>query len=208
MVPRRVWVILVVLLLVAACTGTSDAPTARFSVLQYPEDGDPAAGSRYEGEGDFAAGEVVYTLLVEGEPAIERRELGDITHVGWVGEEVYYESEDTPEALASRALRNGLAASTDALSFLQSIADEVSEVGQEVVRGTETTHFRAVGQLSKLGAPPEDNRFPIEVWIDEGGRTRRYRYQPLGGGENIVWEFYDFGVSVDVRPPPPEKVRG
>lgn len=206
---RRIWplLLLVVVAIVTACSGTSDAPTARFTVLAYLEDGGSEPGSRFEGEGNFASGEVVYTLMIEGEPAFERQEIGARSYNRAVGEDVYHGSDETPEALASRRLRNGLAASTDALRHLESIADEVTEVGREEVRGTETTHYRAVAHLSQLGAPPEDDRFPVEVWIDEAGRTRRYRYEILGGGEIFVWEFYDFGVTVDLEAPPPEKVR-
>jgi hypothetical protein len=205
---RRIWpLVLVVVAIATACSGTSDAPTARFTILQYPEEGGSVPGSRFEGEGNFASGEVIYTLMIEGEPAFEHQEIGDRSYNRAVGEDVYRGSGETPEARAARAVRNGLAAATDALSHLESIADEVSEVGREEVRGTGTTHYRAVAHLSKLGAPPEDDRFPVEVWIDDSGRTRRYRYEILGGNENYVWEFYDFGVTVDLEAPPPEKVR-
>lgn len=44
--------------------GTSDAPTARFTILQHSENG---GTSRFEGEDDFVTGDVSYTLMVEGE---------------------------------------------------------------------------------------------------------------------------------------------
>lgn len=81
-------------------------------------------------------------------------------------------------------------------------------MGREEVRGTETTHYRGVVNLGEMGAPPEYDRFPLEVWIDDSGRTRRYSQQQLGSESTVVWEFYDFGISVDLVPPPPEKVRG
>ncbi|HEV2808943.1 MAG TPA: hypothetical protein VGV93_00920 [Acidimicrobiales bacterium] len=207
--PRLYLLIFAVASGLAACSSTSDAPTARFTILGYPEDGGSVPGSRYEGEGDFASGEVIYTLMVEGEPAIERREIGTSTYVRTVGEDDYYESDQTPESLAVRTVRNGLVASPDAVEHLRSIADEVTEVGREEVRGTKTTHYRGVVHLAEMGAPREYDRFPIEVWIDDSGRTRRYSQHPLGSTETIVWEFYDFGVSVeDLVRPPPEKVRG
>lgn len=202
-------VALALVLLAAACSSTSDAPTARFTILAYPEDRGSVPGSRYEGEGDFASGEVIYTLMVEGEPAFERQEMGTLTYMRAVGEDFYFESDETPESLAVRTVRNGLVASPDAVGNLRSIADEVTEVGRDEVRGTETTHYRGVVHLAEMGAPREYDRFPIEVWIDESGRTRRYSYHPIGSKETFVWEFYDFGVSVDdLAPPPPEKVTG
>ena len=204
----RLWTLgLVMTALAAGCGGSSDAPTARFTVLQHSEDGE--ATSRFEGEGDFASGEVAYTLMVGGEPAIERQEIGTKTFMQDAGEDIYYESDETPEALASRAVRNGLVSSTNAVEHLRSIAEEVEEVGEEEVRGTDTIHYRGLVHLAEMGAPPEYDRFPIEVWIDDAGRTRRYSYHPLGSESTVVWEFYDFGISVkDLVPPPPEKVRG
>ena len=82
-------------------------------------------------------------------------------------------------------------------------------MGQEEVRGTDTPHYRGVVHLTEMGAPPEYDRFPIEAWIDDSGRTRRYSHQQLGSETTVVWEFYDFGISVeDLVPPRPEKVRG
>lgn len=57
---------------VAACGGSSDAPTARFTILHHTEN---AGTGRFEGEGDFATGEVSYTWMVEEEPTIEYREI-------------------------------------------------------------------------------------------------------------------------------------
>jgi hypothetical protein len=59
----------------------------------------------------------------------------------------------------------------------------------------------------QLGAPPEYDRFPVEIWVDEEGRTRRYSYHPIGSQETFVWEFFDFGVKVDLEPPPADQVR-
>jgi hypothetical protein len=191
-----------------ACSGSSDAPTARFEIMQYPEEGRP--GATYKGIGDFAAEEVSYTLLIAGEPALERLEFG--TTEGYsknVRAEVWSKTgETTPQAAAAVSLRNNLAASPGALRYLESVADELSEEGAETVRGVPTTHYRAVAHLTQLGAPPEYDRFPVEVWVGEDGRTRRYSYHPIGSPEETyVWEFYDFGTEVALAPPPPDKIR-
>jgi hypothetical protein len=191
-----------------ACSGSSDAPTARFEIMQYPEEG--RLGATYKGIGDFATGEVSYTLFIEGEPALERLEFG--TTEGYsknVSAEVWSETgETTPQAAAAISLRNNLAASPEAFGYLESVADELSEEGTETVRGVQTTHYRATAHLSQLGAPPEYDRFPVEVWVDEDGRTRRYSYHPIGSPEETyVWEFYDFGAEVALAPPPSDKIR-
>ncbi len=204
--PRLCLLICAVASGLAACSGASDAPTARLTMLQHSESG---GTSRFEGEGNFATGEVSYTLMVEGEPAIERQEIGTETYNQYVGEDIFYDAAESPDTLAARAVRNGLAASPNAVEHLRSIAEEVEELGQEDVRGTDTTHYRGVVRLAEMGAPPKYDRFPIEVWIDQAGRTRRYSHQQLGSETTVVWEFYDFGISVeDLVPPPPEKVRG
>ncbi len=202
---RRVvgFVIAAAAVALTACSGSSDAPTARFEIMQYPEEGRP--GATYKGIGDFAAGEVSYTLFIEGEPALERLEFG--TTEGYsknVGAEVWSETgETTPQAAAAISLRNNLAGSPEAFGYLESVADELSEEGTETVRGVQTTHYRATAHLTQLGAPPEYDRFQVEVWVGEDGRTRRYRYHPIGSpDETYIWEFYDFGVEVDLAPPP------
>ncbi len=201
---RLITVALVVAAATTACNGSSDAPTARFEIMQYPEEGRP--GATFKGIGDFDAEEVSYTLFLEGKPSLQRQEFGRvISYTG--GDDEWYKSEQTPGASAAVSVRNNLVASTQALEYLRSIADEVTEVGAETVRGADTTHFRATAHLTQLGAPPEDDRFPVEVWVDKDGRTRRYRYQLVGSEETFVWEFFDFGVKVDLEPPPPGQVK-
>jgi hypothetical protein len=46
----------------------------------------------------------------------------------------------------------------------------------------------------------------VEVWVDGDGRTRRYRYNDWTR-DAYVWELYDFGVSVDLTPPPSDQVK-
>ena len=190
----------------AGCTGSSHGPTARFEVRQYSEESGP--GTTRKGIGDFAAGEVSYTLFAEGAPVAERQEFGtSLSYDRDVEGDVWYKSEQTKEAAASVSLRNNLVASTKSLEYLRSVAD-VSEVGSETVRGVDTTHYRATAHLTKLGAPPEYDRYPVEVWVDEDGRTRRYSHHPVGSdGLTYVWEFFDFGLEVELAPPPADRIR-
>lgn len=57
----------------------------------------------------------------------------------------------TAQAVAVVSFRNNLAASTQALDYLSSVAEDVTEVGTETVRGTETVHYRATVDLTELG---------------------------------------------------------
>lgn len=114
-------------------------------------------------------------------------------------------------------------------------ADDVEEVGEEEVRGDATTHYRATLDLERARdeAPEEQraamdqaiaqlgsNELPVEVWLDEEDRVRRMRYAidlaqmeidaagdaALQGTITTTMEFWDFGVEVDVSPPPDEEV--
>ena len=54
---------------------------------------------------------------------------------------------------------------------------------------------------------------PFDVWIDDDGLARRMKYeQPLPttngakGSMTTTMEMYDFGVEVNVEPPPDDQV--
>ena len=177
---RRAHILIIVVaaaVALVACSGSSDAPTARFEIMQYPEPGVP--GGTFKGIGDFAAGEMTYTLFLGDTVVGERLQLanGDAYTKG-TGEDVW--SLSSAGSDATTPFRNDLVASTDALEYLRSVADEVTEVGAETVRGVDTTHYRATVRLAEAGASPERDHHPVEVWVDENGRTRRYRAQTLG----------------------------
>lgn len=120
---------------------------------------------------------------------------------------------------------------TSGLQFLRG-ASEVTELGTEVIRGTETRHLEVVVDLDKLvEQTPESARddmrklidmytvdtLPLEVWLDDDDRVRRFRQEidystfelpgnpdlgPLEGQTTTVEaEYYDFGTPVDVQLP-------
>jgi hypothetical protein len=123
---------------------------------------------------------------------------------------------------------------TRQLEYLRGVSDSVEKVGVEEVRGVQTTRYEAVVDLArevagqdaeareahdemveKLGA----TKLPVEVWIDDENRVRRYAMDATvtvpedapevpEGGEmqtSIVAEYYDFGTPVDVQAPPPDQ---
>ena len=115
------------------------------------------------------------------------------------------------------------------LDALRGVSGDVEEVGEEEIRGVTTTHYRANVDLEKAEAEvPEERRedfatfsdqlgietLPIEVWIDEEGRARRFSYEVDTPGAadtpastvELVIDLYDFGVEVDVEAPPSEEV--
>lgn len=125
---------------------------------------------------------------------------------------------------------------TAALNYLHGVTDKVEVVGTEEVRGTTTTHYKAVIDLRKAAREvPADlkdditqiakqlgsNTIGTEVWIDNEGRLRKLRYAvdvskaelPSKDGEaapsgtlTATFELFDFGTETSVADPPAEQV--
>lgn len=120
---------------------------------------------------------------------------------------------------------------TTALNFLRGVSEEVDEVGEERLRGVETTRYRAVVDLTEAARETPEGldagiaRFmerlgtsalPVDVWVDREGRLRKLRYRVdlsatgrAEGGSGVIvttLELYGFGVRVDVREPPADEV--
>ncbi len=122
---------------------------------------------------------------------------------------------------------------SNSLALLEGASDSVEEVGSEDVRGEETTHYRATVDLRKAaeqaGAVRDQRQFeafldqfpsetiPVEVWLDEEGRTRRMRIDqpipetpgmsvPPDAGVVMTMELYDFGVDEPIEIPAADQV--
>lgn len=202
----------VVALALVACTGdrqpVSTAPTAKYTVEQYVEGrNDPVL--TVEGRGDFARAVMVDTRYLRGRPFVERLTIDNVTYTRYVDEDHWEKGVDaaTPEARALIAIRNALFDPSRSISYLRSVSTDVTAAGQEDVRGDRTTRYRATVDLGRADGPP-GYVVALDVWVDKFDRTRRLRHPILGESESIVvWELYDFGVPVDVAPPPTEQVR-
>lgn len=116
---------------------------------------------------------------------------------------------------------------TQSLEYLKAAGD-VEEVGSDRVRGVDTTQYHAVVDLrevarngteqvassvERLIAATGTAEVPADVWIDSNGLLRRmsYRYRvsqgALGASSvSVTMDLFDFGVEVDVTPPPPNQV--
>jgi hypothetical protein len=121
---------------------------------------------------------------------------------------------DVDELRSSNETASGLA--------LLSGAEEVEEVGEEDIDGTETTHYRATIDLRKAaeeaGAITDRARFEqfverlgdedvdVDVWLDGEERVRRLRYEQAvpdqrGASATVTLELSDFGVDEQVEVP-------
>lgn len=114
---------------------------------------------------------------------------------------------------------------TRQLEYLRGVSNSVDKIGTEKVRGVQTTHYRATVDLRKEAAGQDaevkeahekivkqlgTSKLPVEVWLDDKNRVRRYAMDvsapgmPEGGKmqTSILAEYYDFGTPVDVQAPP------
>ncbi len=112
---------------------------------------------------------------------------------------------------------------TAMLELLRGAADGVTTVGEETLRGVETTHYRATvdtdaalelsgTELEGALAPALDllpEQYEVDVWLDADGLPRRMSYEltmtpPQGAAmtQSITMEMFDYGEPVDVPAPP------
>lgn len=118
-------------------------------------------------------------------------------------------------------------------AYLRAASDDTQEVGNEDVRGVETTHYRMTVDLAQVAdAVPEEQRdqmraavqalieatgldtVPVDAWIDGDGLVRRMdlAYENVDvapgkkGSMSMSMELYDYGVEVAVEPPPADQV--
>lgn len=129
----------------------------------------------------------------------------------------------------SRLLQASQTDPRQTLRYLRGASDDVTEVGEEVVRGTDTMHYRATLDLRKAAAEYDGevreamesaidalgtDTMPVDVWIDDEGRARKVELTQdmteVSGGQVgtavTTIELFDFGVDVDVEPPPADQV--
>ena len=146
----------------------------------------------------------------------------------------------TPEDMGTSAEAMGLGAGaydfTQTLESLRGVTGEPEAVGQEDVRGVETTHYEATMNLAEaldqapaeqreqleaafeqLGGGKElaDVELPVDVWIDADNLPRRLRMDMgamfaaagTGDGEmSMTMEMFDYGEPVEIDVPSAEEV--
>lgn len=121
---------------------------------------------------------------------------------------------------------------TQSMEYLRGAAGDVETLGEEEVRGIDTTHYSASISFDKIveQAPADlrdrleptieqlkewvgSDEMPVEVWIDDEGRMVRmkqdveYATGPAAGTSmKVTMEIYDFGTAVEVEIPPASQV--
>jgi hypothetical protein len=112
---------------------------------------------------------------------------------------------------------------TNALAYLGGTSG-VKKVGDELVRGTKTTHYRVTVDLRRAAdrahgreqaalrqviALNKRNRQPLDVWIDGSGYIRKVNYLEHAGSRQaavVAMELHDFGKPISITPPPKSSV--
>lgn len=140
----------------------------------------------------------------------------------WAKDDASEMSDDPTELLVP--FPGGPTKPTDVLTRVSLASDETEKLGNEDVRGVETTRYRAKVDGRKLlqQMPPSNKRYepeevwgerfiPVELWIDKESRVRRIRLaEHLNmddeGSSVMTIEFFDYGVDVNVQPPPDDEV--
>ncbi|HEX2058753.1 MAG TPA: hypothetical protein VHI71_10335 [Actinomycetota bacterium] len=100
----------------------------------------------------------------------------------------------------------------DFLAAVESMAEDVIEVGEEELDGVRVTHYEAVIDPAAFGsfASAEIEAEPMHVWVDEVGRLRKLTFGstiPGDGSMRMTMVLWDFGTPVHVAAPDPEDVR-
>jgi hypothetical protein len=214
----------------AAAATTAEAGSSRFALESRTE----FSGQTVEvtGTGLFdpatRSGTASFTLP-GGSGTMEQVFLGDDLYLTLPGMPGWYRvalSDLSGSSLARSA------DPTDALRALEGVSDDVEEVGSDTVRDEDTTHYRGTidpqrvldqvdGSLRELAeqglAAGAVEAVPFEVWLDDEGRLRRFLLtvdlpgSEATGGQDIrsvtTLELFDFGVEVDVEPPPADQVQ-
>jgi len=204
----------------------------------------PAGSMSGVGAFDFPArtGSLDFTLEIEGFPQgvhMEERLLGNILYMQFKGVNIgpkpwlkldlvaLGKKAGIDVASLSQFEQNDPAST---LSYLQGVSGDVTEAGTEKIRGVQTTKYTATVDLKRaMDKVPAKIRpsfqhilkligtstLPIEVWIDDAGRTRRLHYSmdmshvkgaDQGASIDITMDLFDFGAPVHVTAPPASQV--
>jgi hypothetical protein len=209
-----------------AAARTVDAGSSRFTIsVNVPQLlVQLAPGYEVEGLMDYVhhRGRISYwrdsELLLDGDVAYVKWPMPWRQDTPWLRYETDSSDAD-PLSLEARAMRNP----NSLLDFLTGASSDVRDAGSEDVRGRPTTHYEGTLDLQKVvdEAPPdkraelqdwlnfiaedEATKVPFGLWVDNDGVARRLRIDEQGGASMTI-EYYDFGVPVEITPPPASEI--
>lgn len=208
-----------------ALARTVDAGSSRFTITAMPLPDQFAYDYTFHGIMDYVHHRGRMTYGLDDEMILD----GDVTYAKWpmpwrhdsAWLRMETDSQETdPLDLYERAITNPMGL----LSFLTGASNDARTVGSEDVRGTRTKHYEGTLDLQKVvdQAPPDKRAelrewldfiredqptiVPFGLWVDSDGITRRLRIDGSEGAGSVVIEYYDFGVPVEITPPPESEI--
>lgn len=207
--------------LAAAAAATEDAGSARMEMSIAMEFGEQTITMNGEGEIDFddsrsyfrVTGDDSTVYGVGGE--FEIISIGRTMFQRAVGDPKWAKSEvDVPAG--SAAFGTG---PDELFTYLESVFEDVTSLGEEVLDGVPVTHLRAtvdttaLEEMSRMPSGGYEYE-PFDIWIDEANRVRKTTFggsfegpgASSSGTMSMTMRFWDFGVPVDVAAPSPEDV--
>jgi hypothetical protein len=217
----------------AAGTKTADAGTARMSMVMATTAGGETFNMTGEGLFDLATQRGSMTMTLGQFGTAEMIMLDDVLYMKmpalnqltggkpWLKLELdalLKASGTNVEQLRQLANQDP----TQSLAYLEGISGDVTVVGQEPVRGTATTHYKATidldevakkhaamaSMITTLKTQIGSARLPVEVWVDGDGRMRKMTQkftvtvEGTKAETSVSMEMYDFGTPVSVSAPP------
>jgi hypothetical protein len=82
---------------------------------------------------------------------------------------------------------------------MQEAAVSEERIGDEEVRGRATVHYRLTVDRAAAGLRDSVGETAVDVWLADG---LLWRISYEDAGQRKTTEYFDFGVEVDVSPPP------
>lgn len=206
-----------------------------FSVVTDPATGDSSMTMDFAAMAAIG-GEEIPPEMAEMIGSMEVREIGDTVYMrfpfftAFLGAATEWVSMPSDQDSMADDMTPG-AAPSDPGRFLETLQDAEGEseaLGTEDVRGIATTHYRIIideewaanlgdeerAALEEQGFQP-DASFPLELWVADDGLVHRMALtadsSQLDETEEfesmtMTFDFYDFGQSVTIEPPPPDQV--
>lgn len=248
MILRRGALVLTIALSLTACGTPSATPPGDNPIALLAQNMQDAGGARMamemslsnmgedveatmEGEVDFASGDARVNMQIAAPSS-----PGFLEYKMLVVDQVMYFQPPGMEETSGKWLKLEVGAMPGMSSmgmdpqsyvdFLQGASEELGTIGEEVVRGVPTTHYRVEIDLDTLfetfmgtsdmsGPDLEKIRselgdtLPVEVWIDGQGLLRRETVElAIGEGDpmQLSLEVFDYGIDVEVEAPGPDEI--
>jgi hypothetical protein len=201
-----------------ACGGVENEPNLAAAVERTESTG----SSRFEIRGHETVDDERNTIACEGEADYARERLEVECDYGDLGQLELIAIGATTYWRGTAAVGFGLAGpgwtrdeggevarelSPDRLlSMLRAASSQIERVGEEDVRDVASVRYRLDVACAKVEPQLEcEGTTPVDVWIDEEGLVRRIMLEDSAGSG--TFEFYDFGLQVDIEPPPQGQVQ-